>query len=76
MPTSKLTPAETRAAILAALSGEHKEIVARRHGVGYEQIRRLAKDAAEDPAARVREYEEELAFRRRVAELAEEKEER
>lgn len=69
MPTSKLTSEKARAAILAALSGEHKEIVARRHGVGYEQIRRMAKGAAEDPAERVREYEEELAFRRRVLEI-------
>ena len=61
MPARKLETLERRALVLAALSGENKENLAKEYGISLQRVYQVLK---EDTAP------DELEYRRRVAELA------
>ncbi len=68
--TSKLTPDERRAVILAALEpNANFSEIARCYGIRRQRVYQLLEDAMRDPRERLREAEREVAFRRRVYEL-------
>ncbi len=68
--SSKLTPDERRALVLAALEpNANISEIARRYGIRRQRVYQLLEDATIDPKGQLREGERELAFRRRVKEL-------
>ena len=68
--SSKLTPDERRAVVMAALEpNANISEIARRYGVRRQRVYQLLEDAMIDPKEKLWEAEREVAFRRRVKEL-------
>ncbi len=68
--SSKLTPDERRAVVMAALEpNANISEIARRYGIRRQRVYQLLEDAMIDPTEKLREAEREVAFRRRVKEL-------
>ena len=68
--SSKLTPDERRAVVMAALEpNANISEIARRYGIRRQRVYQLLEDAMLDPKEKLREAEREVAFRRRVQEL-------
>jgi transposase-like protein len=68
--SSKLTPDERRAVVIAALeTNANISEIARRYGIRRQRIYQLLDSAVIDPKGKLREAEKELGFRRRVKEL-------
>ena len=68
--SSKLTPDERRAVIMAALEpNANISEIARRYGFRRQRVYQLLRDAMLNPKERLREAEREVAFRKRVREL-------
>jgi transposase-like protein len=69
MTHAKLTPAQRRSLVLAALSGVPAMQLAKEYGVARSWVYALIEEAKTDPAGKVTEAYEETDFRRRVQEL-------
>ncbi len=68
--SSKLSPDERRAVVMAALEpNANISEIARRYGIRRQRIYQLLKDAMIAPRGKLREAERETEFRRRVKEL-------
>ena len=68
--SSKLTPDERRAVVMAALEpNANISEIARRYGIRRQRVYQLLEEAMIDPKGKLREAEREVAFRRRVREL-------
>jgi transposase-like protein len=68
--TSKLTPDERRAVVIAALEpNANVSELARRYGIRRQRVYQLLENAIIDTEEQLREAEREVAFRRRVKEL-------
>jgi transposase-like protein len=68
--SSKLTPDERRAVVMAALEpNANISEIARRYGIRRQHVYQLLENAITDPKGKLREVEKEVAFRRRVREL-------
>jgi transposase-like protein len=68
--SSKLTPDERRAVVMAALEpNANISEIARRYGIRRQRVYQLLEDALLDPKEKLREAGKELEFRRRVKEL-------
>ena len=69
--SSKLTPDERRAVVMAALEpNANISEIARRYSVSRSRIYQLLEDALLDPREQLREAAREFEFRKRVKELA------
>lgn len=66
VPPEKLSRQERRDLVIAALSGVRKTELARRYGIARGHVYRIIDEALADPESKLREAEEELAFRQRV----------
>ncbi len=68
--TSKLTPDERRAVVLAALEpNANISEIARRYGIRRQRVYQLLEEAMIDSKEKLWEAERKVAFRRRVNEL-------
>ena len=67
----KLSEEERRALVLDALApGANKSELARKYGVSRARVYQLLDEALSDPEVKLRRAEEEVAYRRRLLELA------
>ena len=68
--SSKLTPDERRAVVMAALEpNANISEIARRYGIRRQRVYQLLEDAMIDSKEKLWEAEREVAFRRRLIEL-------